>query len=54
MEPASKEKDKLPVLLFDERGRAPSLIRMKVKVYENKLDFFVTLKAASALQYCSV
>lgn len=54
MEPASKETDKLPGLLLDESGRAPSLIRMKAKAYENKLDFFVTLKVASALQYCSL
>lgn len=53
MEPASRETDKLPALLMDERGRAPSLIRMKAKAYENKLDFSVTLKAASALQYFS-
>lgn len=48
MEPGSKETDKLPVLLLDERGRALALIRMKAKAYENKLDFFVTPKAASA------
>lgn len=35
----SKQGDKLPVLLLDERGRAPSLIRMKAKAYENKLVY---------------
>lgn len=51
MEPESKEADKSPILLLDEGGRAPSLIRMKAKTYENKLESFVTLKAALALQY---
>lgn len=37
--------------MFDERGKASSLIKKKAKAYENKLEFFVATKAAPALQY---